>query len=236
MVLQPIGQGGTPLADEAYRRISEAMLAGDLPPGSRLVMDAIAGRLEISRTPVRDALRRLEREGLVEPNGRKGYMVRAVTDADLAHLYESRTAVEAYSARRVAELGELAIRNVDVAIQAVVTRGARTAAAAYQQNRAIHRSVIEATGNPILIELFDSVWDRAKALQIFEQFHKFAEGADDLLSGHYELTAAMRVGPEKAYAEMMRHITVGFEAHQAGASSGCQSPGYASDMGRGPKA
>lgn len=236
MVLQPIGQGGTPLADEAYRRISEAMLAGDLPPGSRLVMDAIAGRLEISRTPVRDALRRLEREGLVEPNGRKGYMVRAVTDADLAHLYESRTAVEAYSARRVAELGELAIRNVDVAIQAVVTRGARTAAAAYQQNRAIHRSVIEATGNPILIELFDSVWDRAKALQIFEQFHKFAEGADDLLSGHYELTAAMRVGPEKAYAEMMRHITVGFEAHQAGTSSGCQSPGYAADMGRGPKA
>ncbi len=227
MVLQPIGHGGTPLADEAYRRISEAMLAGDLPPGSRLVMDAIAERLEISRTPVRDALRRLEREGLVEPYGRKGFMVRAVTDADLAHLYESRTAVEVYSARRVAELGEPAIRAVDVAIEAAAATGARTAAEAYHQNRAIHRSVIEATGNPILVELFDSVWDRAKALQIFEQFHKFAEGADDLLSDHFGLTAAMRVGPEQAYAEMKRHITVGFEAHQAGTSSGpalCMRP------------
>jgi DNA-binding GntR family transcriptional regulator len=216
MALQPIGQGGTPLADEAYRRISEAMLAGDLPPGSRLVMDAIAERLEISRTPVRDALRRLEREGLVEPNGRKGYMVRAVTDADLAHLYESRTAVEAYSARRVAELGEPAIRAVDMAIEVAVAGGARTAAEAYHQNRAIHRSVVEAAANPILVELFESVWDRAKALQIFEQFHKFAEDTGDLLSGHYELTAAMRVGPEQAYDEMKRHIIVGFEAHQGG--------------------
>lgn len=216
MVLQPIGQGGTPLADEAYRRISEAMLAGDLPPGSRLVMDALAERLDISRTPVRDALRRLEREGLVEPNGRKGYMVRAVTDADLAHLYDSRTAVEAYSARRVAELGEPAIRAVDVAIEAAVAAPARTAAEAYHQNRAIHRSVVEAAANPILVELFESVWDRAKALQIFQQFHTFAEDTGDLLSGHHALTAAMRRGPEQAYDEMKRHITVGFEAHQNG--------------------
>jgi DNA-binding GntR family transcriptional regulator len=216
MVLQPIGQGGTPLADEAYRRISEAMLAGDLPPGSRLVMDAIAERLEISRTPVRDALRRLEREGLVEPNGRKGYMVRAIADSDLAHLYDSRTAVEAYSARRVAELGEPAIRAVDLAIEGAAENGARTAAEAYHQNRAIHRSVVEATGNPILVELFESVWDRARALQIFEQFHNFAGDAEDLLSEHYELTAAMRRGPEQAYDEMKRHISVGFEGHQNG--------------------
>jgi DNA-binding GntR family transcriptional regulator len=216
MVLQPIGRAGTPLADEAYRRISEAMLAGDLPPGSRLVMDALAERLEISRTPVRDALRRLEREGLVEPTGRKGYTVRAIADADLAHLYESRIAVEAYAARRVAELGEQAIRAVDAAIAAAITDGAGTAAEAYQQNRAVHRSVVEAAGNPILVELFDSVWDRAKALQIFEQFHEFVDdGAADQLSVHYDLTAAMRIGPDRAHAVMEQHITEGFGVHSS---------------------
>jgi DNA-binding GntR family transcriptional regulator len=216
MVLQPIGRAGTPLADEAYRRISEAMLAGDLPPGSRLVVDALAERLEISRTPVRDALRRLEREGLVEPTGRKGYTVRAIADADLAHLYESRIAVEAYAARRVAELGEQAIQAVDTAIEAAITDGAGTAAEAYQQNRAVHRSVVEAAANPILVELFDSVWDRAKALQIFEQFHEFVDdGTADQLSVHYELTAAMRIGPDRAHDVMEQHITEGFGVHNS---------------------
>lgn len=213
MVLQPIGRGGTPLADEAYRRISEAMLAGDLPPGSRLVMDSLAERLEISRTPVRDALRRLEREGLVEPTGRKGYTVRAIADTDLEHLYESRIAVEAFSARRTAELGEPAIRLVEQAIEDAVTSRAHTAAETYHLNRMIHRSVVEASANPVLVELFDSVWDRAKALQIFEQFHKLADDPN-LLSEHYELTDAMRVGPDQAYEVMHQHITIGYKAHK----------------------
>lgn len=215
MVLQPIGRGGTPLADEAYRRISEAMLAGDLPPGSRLVMDTLAERLEISRTPVRDALRRLEREGLVEPTGRKGYTVRAIADTDLEHLYESRIAVETFSARRTAELGEPAIRVVEQAIEEAVKSRANTAAETYHLNRMIHRSVVEASANPMLVELFDSVWDRAKALQIFEQFHTLA-GDANLLREHYELTDAMRVGPDQAYEVMYQHITIGFKAHKDG--------------------
>lgn len=216
MVLQPIGRGGTPLADEAYRRISEAMLAGDLPPGSRLVMDALAERLEISRTPVRDALRRLEREGLVEPTGRKGYTVREIAGTDLEHLYESRIAVEAFSARRVAELGEPAIHIVEQTIEDAVKSGAQTAAETYHQNRMIHRSVVEAAANPILTEMFDSIWDRAKALQIFEQFHKLAADAGELLTEHYELTDAMRVAPDHAYEVMHQHIIVGYKAHKDG--------------------
>lgn len=214
MVLQPIGRGGTPLADEAYRRISEAMLAGDLPPGSRLVMDVLAERLEISRTPVRDALRRLEREGLVEPTGRKGYTVRAIAAADLEHLYESRIAVEAFCARRVAELGEPAIRAVEQVIEDAVRSGPDTAAETYHQNRRIHRAVVEVPANPILVDMFDSVWDRARALQIFEQFHKLAANAGELLTDHFELTDAMRVGPDQAYDVMHQHIMVGHKAHK----------------------
>lgn len=213
MVLQPIGRGGTPLADEAYRRISEAMLRGDLPPGSRLVMDALADRLDISRTPVRDALRRLEREGLVEPTGRKGYVVRAVDDADLAHLYESRLAIEVYAATRVAQLGGAAVHHVERAVAAAVEKGAADAAEAYARNRTVHRSVVEATGNPLLVELFDSVWDRAKALQIFEQFHQLAADGAAHLREHHEIVDALRAGDARAAEVMRRHIAAGLQAH-----------------------
>lgn len=214
MVLEPIGRGGMPLADEAYRRISEAMLRGDLPPGSRLVMDALAERLDISRTPVRDALRRLEREGLVEPTGRKGYTVRAIAGADLAHLYESRLAVEVYAATRVAEIGESAIRIVEEAVGAAIEKGAADASEAYLRNRTVHRAVVEATGNPMLIELFESVWDRAKALQIFEQFHQLAADGAAHLREHHELVEAMRAGPSRAREVMRQHICQGLEAHR----------------------
>ena len=213
MVLQPIGRGGTPLADEAYRRISEAMLRGDLPPGSRLVMDALADRLDISRTPVRDALRRLEREGLVEPTGRKGYVVRAVAGADLAHLYESRLAIEVYAATRVAQLGGTAVQHVEQAVAAAVEKGAADAAEAYALNRTVHRSVVEATSNPLLVELFDSVWDRAKALQIFEQFHQLAADGAAHLREHHEIVDALRAGDARAGEVMRRHIAAGLHAH-----------------------
>lgn len=74
--MKPIGRGDLTLADVAYQRISEALFSGDLEPGSRLVMDQLAEQLDISRTPVRDALARLQREGLIEPTGRRGFVVR----------------------------------------------------------------------------------------------------------------------------------------------------------------
>lgn len=95
-------------------------------------------------------------------------------------------------------------------IAKAVANGARSAAEAYTQNRTIHRSVVEAAANPILVELFESVWDRARALQIFEQFHAVVDDPDDLLSAHYKLTEAMRVGPDHAHEVMRGHIVEGF--------------------------
>src|SRR2546423_14949394 len=93
------------LADAAYRRISEAMASGELPPGARLVMDTLAAQLDISRTPVRDAMHRLQREGLIEPAGRRGFLVRALGPDLVRQLFEAREAIEVFAAYRVAELG-----------------------------------------------------------------------------------------------------------------------------------
>jgi len=77
-------------------------LSGELSPGDRLVQDVLAVRLGISRTPVREALQRLEREGTIRSAGGRGHVVPELTHEDIAHLYEVREAVEGQAARLVA--------------------------------------------------------------------------------------------------------------------------------------
>ena len=80
--------------------LREAILAGRLEPGTRLRAEAVAERLNTSRTPVREALVLLAREGLVEIEPRRGASVRAFDAADLADLYDVRALIEPHAARR----------------------------------------------------------------------------------------------------------------------------------------
>lgn len=211
--LRPIRREGTSLADVAYRRISEALLTGQIPPGARLVMDQLADQLQISRTPVRDALLRLQRENLIERTGKRGYMVRVMSADDAVHLYESRVAIEGFAARRVAEIGEPAIDHVRRAIAASkrATPGAREA---FDANMSIHRAVVEATGNPALLELFDDIWHRAMGLVLFADF--FTHDTERLPADrrHEPLLNAFRKGADAAFEAMRDHIREGLNVHE----------------------
>ena len=83
--------------------IRQAILDGELPAGSRLKEDELAARLDVSRTPVREALRRLEAEGLVVHEAKRGAAVRAYSASELDDMYRLRAMLEGYAARRAAE-------------------------------------------------------------------------------------------------------------------------------------
>jgi DNA-binding GntR family transcriptional regulator len=83
--------------------IREAILDGELPAGTRLKEDELATRLDVSRTPVREALRRLEVEGLVVHEPKRGAAVRAYSAGELDDMYRLRSMLEGYAARRAAE-------------------------------------------------------------------------------------------------------------------------------------
>lgn len=202
---------GTTLADQAYRRISEAMASGALPPGSRLVMDALASELRISRTPVRDALHRLEREGLIEPAHRRGYLVRSVGAGEINDLYQARQAVEVFAARRAAELGETAAAHVAAAIAEAETMDVNQAPEAYTANRLVHRAVVEATGNLMLLDLFDLMWTRARALQVYVSYFEREPVHLSVREAHEPLLLALRDSPDSAAAAMRRHLDEGRE-------------------------
>src|SRR5687768_11444608 len=83
--------------------IREAIMDGRLEPGARLKEERLAQDLGISRTPVREALQRLNTEGLVQARPNRGTFVRAYEPAELDELYELRALLEGHAARRAAE-------------------------------------------------------------------------------------------------------------------------------------
>src|SRR5213593_3559850 len=84
------------------QRIRELIVEGELQPGTRVAEAAIAERLGVSRTPVRNALPALATEGLLEPAGKRGYAVRSFTIEDSYRATEIRCLLEGYAARELA--------------------------------------------------------------------------------------------------------------------------------------
>ncbi len=92
-----------PLAEAAYVKLRNMILTGELPPGTAITENAIVDRLEIGKTPVREAMRRLVLEGLLEVTPRLGYTVTPVTREDVENLFQIRTVLEAAAAQLACE-------------------------------------------------------------------------------------------------------------------------------------
>jgi DNA-binding GntR family transcriptional regulator len=97
-----VGQVERPrsLRDQIYARLRAAILSGDLAPGAPIIEAEIAATLGASRTPVREALRRLETEGMLEPRGNRGSVVRELHIDEVVCIFEIREALETLAARR----------------------------------------------------------------------------------------------------------------------------------------
>src|SRR3990172_4576872 len=88
-----------PLSEVVYRRIRRSIILGEFPFGSSLSETELARRLEVSKTPVREALRRLAQEGLVLTTPHKGAVVASLTVEDLEEIYLMRSRLESLAAR-----------------------------------------------------------------------------------------------------------------------------------------
>ena len=98
-VLDPL-QPDELLADRAYRELSRAIITGRIEPGTRLSVPELARQLDISRSPVREAVQRLIYDGLAENRGRRGAIVAMIDPRDFLSLLEVRQLLEGFAARR----------------------------------------------------------------------------------------------------------------------------------------
>lgn len=187
----------------AYERLCEEIRSGALRPGARLTETEIAERLEISRTPVREAIRRLEAEGLVEHEPRTGAVVRRLDYPEIMELYEMRSVLEGTAARLAAraaspvELEELQSINDEMA------RAAGDAAALVRLNGQFHARLKDAARNRFLLRSSASVENTL--LILGPSSMERPERAKEAVGEHQAVLDALAARDGAAAEQAMRH-------------------------------
>ncbi len=151
------------LADAAYAALKASILDGSLPPGQDTAEQAIADQLAMSRTPVHEALVRLQHEGLVQVLPRRGVRVVPIAPEDLRQTYEVLIALEGAAAALLARRWNAALEVMATATEAMghaLARGDRAAWAAADD--AFHRALMQGSGNPKLARLAETAADQAQ--------------------------------------------------------------------------
>ncbi|MBV9593668.1 MAG: GntR family transcriptional regulator [Actinobacteria bacterium] len=150
-------------AERAYRHTRQAILSRELPPYEVFSEASVADAVGVSRTPVREALLRLQAEGFLRLLPKVGAMVIPVTEQERADVLETRHLVESFAVRRVITGGGVSPlvtrlrERIDVMRRAVKDRDT---AAYVEADRAFHEQIVAAAGNEILIELYRSLRDK----------------------------------------------------------------------------
>ncbi|HEX6989534.1 MAG TPA: GntR family transcriptional regulator [Bacillota bacterium] len=200
----------SPLYEQAYVAIRNGILDGTYGPGDRLVETELAEALQISRTPVREALRRLEREGLVEADARGGVAVARLEPADIARLYECRLALETVAARHAAmRAGSAELEGMELALAQVERslHGARPRVPdLLDENMSFHRQIIACAENPWLEHLWEQTCSR---IGLFRAFVLGAGGnGEEIVREHRAIFERIKArDADGAASAMAYHLT-----------------------------
>lgn len=165
--LAPLGEPAL-LTDRVYGAIREAIRSGEIGAGERLRLRDLAARLGTSPMPVREAIGRLEQDGLVVRTPHRGAVVADLTPAELAHVYATRLLLEVEATR----LGCAAATPGDVQRMRRAYDRMRTAVRAGRVAEALDRDeelltvLYAAGGNPVLLGLVQDLWQRCRAFKL----------------------------------------------------------------------
>lgn len=146
--------GARTLPDLIYDQIRDRIVSGDLAPGQPVRQDALAGSLGVSKIPVREALARLESDGLLRFNRRRGYEAPALSLSEAEEIFELRLQVEpsvaALAAKRAGDADRQAAYGALQALDASIRDGAPRSS---ELNRAFHLSLVAPAGRPLTTAL-----------------------------------------------------------------------------------
>ena len=195
-------------ADRVYAALRERLLRGDLPVGRRLVEQQLAEEFETSRTPVREALRRLEGDGHIVRDRGGGMCPAAPSVKSMRELYEVRVALEELCARRAASSGDRGrIESIEQDWQALddawrdqgsMPRGPDFVYA----DEGFHRALAAASGNDVAEALLGDLNDRIRVLRIYDFTTDDRIGAT--ITEHLEIVRCVLARDADAAAAFMR--------------------------------
>lgn len=197
-----------PAAERVYAHVKEGVLDRRYEGGTLLTEGELAEAVGVSRTPVREALLRLEAEGLIKLYPKKGALVLPVSAQEIADVVETRQLVEEHTIRKavpaspqlVARLTELLERQREQAAAGDLAGAAVT-------DRCFHAEIVRSGGNEILSRLYDQLRDRQLRMGV-AVMHAHPDRITKTLVEHQEILDALRSGdPEAAVAIVHRHVS-----------------------------
>ena len=194
------------VADLAYERIRGLVLSDELAPGSRLGQVELAERFGISRTPVREALRRLAGEGLVDFHSNRGFRVADLGLEAVLRRLEVREILEPGIARLAAE------RRTDTDLKelnSAIAREERTRSgiATHDASRDFHMALARATGNDELVRALESLWLVEVGRRLLSRRSASSDWQANDVEEHRRISAAVAEGrADEAERLMAQHV------------------------------
>ena len=196
-----------PLREVVFRALRNAIVQGEFQPGERLMVVTIANKLGVSRTPVREAIRMLELEGLVVMIPRKGAEVANITVKDLKDALEVRMAIEALSVRlackRIDEKGKEELKQVCIAFREAIN--SKLVPAIVEADEVFHNTIYKLSLNPRLINIAQNLREQVYRYRV--EYVKDFSYHDNLVTEHDQITNAILLGDaDTAERVMNEHI------------------------------
>jgi DNA-binding GntR family transcriptional regulator len=196
-----------PLSEQVYTLVRKAIVMGNLPPGAPINEPEIAGRLGISRTPVREAVKKVSDEGLIEVFAQHGTFVSNIRRAQVEEAYIIRIALESESVQRAAAtISQRQLQDIEDIHQAHETAVRRTRYdEAIARDDDLHRSIAEVNGLNMLWKVVDitkAQMDRCRLQSLPDS------GAGlETVAQHRAIIDALKAGdPERARTAMQAHL------------------------------
>jgi DNA-binding GntR family transcriptional regulator len=195
------------LSDRVYEALRGDILANRLPPGTPLQEEALAQALEVSRGPVREAIRRLAAEGLADLMPRRRATVSSLSPAEFLNAYQVREALEVLAIRlavpRLApgDLAELQAHHRAM----LAAAAAEDADTFFEANAAFHSLFVRCSGNPVLQELYDPLVDQMRRYRL--RSLALRGGMQRSCEEHWAILAAVeRASADEAAQLLSEHI------------------------------
>lgn len=196
-----------PLRDVVFNTLRQAILRGELKPGERLMEIQLANKLGVSRTPVREAIRKLELDGLVLMIPRKGAEVAQISEKSLRDVLEVRRSLEALAVRlaceRISRQALLELKEAEQAFEEVLGNDDITVVA--EADVAFHSIIYISTDNQRLIQLLSNFREQMYRYRV--EYLKRKECHPQLLSEHQDMIRFIESGEaDEAICITCQHI------------------------------
>lgn len=196
-----------PLRDVVFNTLRQAILRGELKPGERLMEVQLANKLGVSRTPIREAIRKLELEGLVLMIPRRGAEVARISEKNLRDVLEVRRGLEdltmELACQRISESQIVELKKANVNFENSLTSNDVTMIA--EADERFHEIIYKATGNDKLVQVINNIKEQMYRYRL--EYIKDSAKRQKLVAEHKAIVAALEQRSLKDAQDRMRaHI------------------------------